>query len=191
MYRLLLILFINICIISCTPLQLPQYEVWHVITIEDEFTDVSTKIVTVAGGTPLHLYPFIGIREGELFVGIRSGGKIKVPTGQVQIRIDNNKTWSISPEETPLHYIPQQSLKINQNIELQENIYEQMVRMMSPFTAAIGDKAKAIVKEMLSGKEIIYRSIGFNQSGSTGRYPIDESFYKAMRQIGITPNSFN
>lgn len=67
---------------------------------------------------------------------------------------------------------------------------ENMTKIMSPYTATTGDKAKSIIKEMLLGKVIKYRTVGMNQAASTtGEAVIDGSFLKSLREIGINPEN--
>jgi hypothetical protein len=75
--------------------------------------------------------------------------------------------------------------------EIQKNTQEFMTKSLSPFTAATGDKAKAIIKEMFYGRNMIYRTVGYNQANSTeGEVIIDDSFRRAMEQIGMTKDMF-
>ena len=182
---------------------------WKAVASTDEFTDVTTKMVTVgefstAQGVytkPMSLYPFVGVREGEVIVGVRSGGRFRIPAGQVQLRIDENTAWTITTEETPLYLVPEvqglpsmtSDAKTNELVdEAQKKMMATMHRSMSPFTAATGEKAKQILNQMLSGKRLIYRSVGINQAGArTGEVALDESLTIGLRQIGIDPNSLS
>lgn len=180
--------------------------VWKPVSNFDEFTDVSTKMVTVgeyAGGRlvvtqSLKYYPFVGIQNGELFVGIRSGGRFRVPTGTVQIRIDANPAWTIAPDETPVALAPSlptiQMDGMPQSVDmasLQKQALSNATKMMSPYTAATGDKAKSIIRQMLNGKIIKYRTVGMNQAASTtGEVKLDASFVEALKSVGINPDAF-
>lgn len=177
---------------------------WVAMSSQDLFTDVNTKMVTV-GSLPsrgmlftqsLHYYPFVGFQNNELYVGIRSGGAYRVPTGTVEIRIDNNKSWVISPEETPVQLVPSiptvtQGFNVP-NVDMakiQSQMMQNVAKMSSPYTATTGAKAKNILKEMLAGKKVIYRTIGLNQAASTtGEVEIDDSFRKSLQKIGINPD---
>lgn len=180
--------------------------VWNSTSNQDQFTDQVTKMVTVGdwkSNTSIvtrsfRYYPFVGVQGDELYVGIRSGGGYRIPTGTVQIRIDDNKAWTIGPDETPVYLVP--SLPKTPiaappgMTELVEKTTAQAMnnaaKMMSPYTAATGDKAKSIIKEMLAGKVVKYRTVGFNQAASTtGEVNIDESFAQSLREIGIAPES--
>lgn len=91
---------------------------WVSTTKVDEFTDLQTCSVTVGSlytnnsvftyGN--HYYPYIEVVNGDLRVGIKSGGKYLIPVGDVQIRIDDNKAWTICSSETPLDYVPKGTL---------------------------------------------------------------------------------
>ncbi|PCI40993.1 MAG: hypothetical protein COB46_05445 [Rhodospirillaceae bacterium] len=177
---------------------------WQATNKVDEFTDKQTKMVTV-GEWPsanylvtqsLKYYPFVGIQNDMIFVGIRSGGRYRVPTGTVQLRIDSSPTWTISPEETPValssSYPILQIQTMPEFANLQSQIMENMTKMMSPYTAATGEKAKKIIKEMMKGKVIKYRVVGANQAASTtGEVALNVSFIKALLLIGITRSFLN
>jgi hypothetical protein len=131
-------------------------------------------------------------------VGVKSGGQFSIPVGDVQLRIDQNKAWTISTSETPLDYVPEGQLKAMQAYapkdpqqqQVVENAYktamEATARSMSPFTAATGEKARSILREMRAGKTVIYRTVGLNQAASTtGEYALDKSLETALNQCGI------
>lgn len=170
----------------------------------DEFTDESRCKVTVGSIYTSNsvytevgkLYPFLEQVDGELRVGVMSGGKYQVPVGTVQLRIDSNKAWTITNAETPVD----KSLDFTSMSGYYENLPEdqqQIVKsaietskqttnqMFQPYTATTGDKARAILNEMLRGKTIIYRSEGVTNSGTTGKYELDESLAAAMKSCGI------
>lgn len=180
-------------------------DLWKATQETDSFSDVSTKMVTVGdfkrgsvlSTSSLRYYPFVGVFDGSLVVGIRSGGRIKVPTGTVQMRIDANQAWTISPEETPVMMTPaiapaatypMPSVAEVNIQQIQEAAMKTVQQSMSPYTVATGDKAKKIIAEMLVGKKLIYRTIGFNQAASTqGEVEIDDSFHRALLLIGVDP----
>ncbi|RYD50764.1 MAG: hypothetical protein EOP52_13150 [Sphingobacteriales bacterium] len=177
---------------------------WVAINSQDQFTDSTTKIVTV-GSLPshgtlftqsMHYYPFVGIQNDEIYVGLRSGGRYPLPTGTVQLRIDNNKSWTITTDETPIYLMPA-SPAIPQGIavpgmdmsKFQTQMMQTVAKAASPYTATTGAKAKSILKEMTTGKKVIYRTVGINQAASTtGEVAIDSSFIESLRKIGIDPN---
>lgn len=179
---------------------------WVTVRNTDQFTDKSSCAVTVGAYYTKHgiytvsnqYYPYIEAVNGDLRVGVKSGGRFLIPVGDVQIRVDQNKAWTISTSETPLDYVPEGQLKAMQAYapkdpqqqQIVENAYktamEATARSMSPFTAATGEKARSILKEMRAGKTLIYRTVGLNQAASsTGEYSLDQSLETALRQCGI------
>lgn len=179
---------------------------WVANSKTDSFTDVSSCAVTVGSLYTSNgvftmtnkYYPYIEVVNGDLRVGVKSGGRFLIPVGDVQLRIDQNKAWTISTSETPLDYVPEGQLKAMQAYapkdpqqqQIVENAYktamEATARSMSPFTASTGEKAQSILKEMRSGKTLIYRTVGLNQAASTtGEYVLDQSLEVALRQCGI------
>lgn len=183
----------------------PKVE-WITVKNTDKFTDKSTCAVTVGSfysqgsvyTASNHYYPYIEAVDGDLRVGVRSGGRFLIPVGDVQVRIDQNPAWTISTSETPLDYVPEGQLKAMQAAAPKDPQQQQIVaiayktamestaRTMSPFTAATGDKARSILSQMRSGRSMIYRTIGLNQAASTtGEYALDQSLEIALQQCGI------
>ncbi len=169
---------------------------WIVIEKTDEFTDITTTTVTV--GTlytrkgvydySFSLYPYISHKStGEIQVGVRCGGKAKIPVGAVQIRIDNNPTWTITPAETPLDETSRQAMNPYQTQDPNVNqAIRTMQASMSPYTACTGEKALAIIGQMAQGHILKYRSSATaNIQGSTGTYQLDQSFREAIQKLNI------
>lgn len=173
----------------------------------DEFTDIKKCSVSVGSYYTTdsvytvnnHFYPYIEIVNGDLRLGVKSGGRYLIPVGDVQLRIDDNQSWSINSSETPIDYAPQgavnymedyaKNLPEEKRVLLQETYKATMqttARAMSPFTATTGDKARTILKQMQSGKKIKYRTVGLNQTGSTtGEYQLGPSLNEALNKCGI------
>lgn len=206
-------LIISISIAGCTsnPI-IPSKITWISSKTTDEFSDKQTCIATVGSIYTVSgaytetgkLYPFIQTLDGKIIVGVKSGGTINMPVGNIQLRIDNNKAWDISTSETPANptnlpgYMQGTLLPTSvytQNLpeeqkEVIENAYKtvmtQTTKLMSPYTAASGEKAESIINEMLNGKILIYRTKGFTgTSSNTGQYTLDSSLAKAMDGCGI------
>jgi hypothetical protein len=207
------IVFSLVILAGCASIT-PKVE-WVASTEFDRFTDQKTCTVTTGSlytqssvfTYTNHLYPFIEVVDGELRVGLKSGGKYKVPVGDVQLRIDKNKAWDISMSETPVNVKPdpQTSAQVDIMTEyakslppeqqaLVVNSYKAAMsstgKMLSPYTATTGDKAKAIVKEMLKGNSLIYRTLGFSQvanygGGTTGEFLLNGSLEVALNKCQI------
>lgn len=177
---------------------------WEATGTADEFTDKTSMMATTsefatAGGlmmTSLRYYPVVKKEGDDIYVGVMSGGRFKMPVGTVQLRIDQNEAWTITPQETPVSMVPAvPSYALNLPPEqaaivksAQDQAMTSTAQLMSPYTVAGGDKAKAIIKQMLAGKTIKYRTVGINQAASTtGEALIDPSFAQSLRLIGIDP----
>lgn len=181
---------------------------WQVVSTQDEFTDQrSCKIDydsgyikdirrKVNGG--IHYYPFVEKVNNTVIFGVQ--GDYKIPVGDVQIRIDNNKAISISYTETPVFYSATSKAKVDisylksegiDNKILQSNIDEMMAnvqKISSPFTATSGDKARLIIDQMKKGKLLKMRVIGFGTnsvSSNSGEYLLGEKFVDALNRCNI------
>lgn len=182
-------------------------QVWKATGSTDEFTDQTTMMVTVGEYTsvpvivtkPFNYYPVVRKVGNEVYVGLMSGGRIKVPVGTVQLRIDQHEAWTISPQETPvslLPEVPQYALNLPpEQAELVKNAQAQAMtsaaQTMSPYTVTGGDKAKAIIKQMAAGHMLKYRTVGLNQAGSTtGEVTLDASFVQSLKQVGIDTSTW-
>ncbi|MGC6782036.1 hypothetical protein ACP0IR_26355 [Pseudomonas aeruginosa] len=179
---------------------------WQATGTTDEFTDKTTMMVTTSdfpsSGSivtrSLHFYPVVRKEGNEIYVGLMSGGRFKIPVGTVQMRIDQNEAWTITPQETPVGLVPavpQYSMNLPQEQaaivkSAQDQAMTNAAQMMSPYTVTGGDKAKKILKQMLSGRNLKYRTVGINQAASTtGETVIDPSLAESLRLIGIDPAS--
>ncbi|NNJ15538.1 hypothetical protein CSV86_009970 [Pseudomonas putida CSV86] len=179
---------------------------WQATGSTDEFTDKTTMMVTTSefpsSGSivtrSLHFYPVVRKEGDEIFVGLMSGGRFKIPVGTVQLRIDQNEAWTITPQETPvsmmpsapqytLNLPPEQAALVKQT---QDQAMLNVTQLMSPYTITGGDKAKKILKQMLAGHTLKYRTVGINQAASTtGEVLIDPTLAQSLRKIGISPES--
>lgn len=183
---------------------------WRATGSTDEFTDKTTMMVTTSEyptsasivTKPLHLYPVVRREGGEIYVGLMSGGRFKIPVGTVQLRIDQNETWTITPQETPVSLMPAAPLGLPQygaNLppeqaamvkQAQDQALLNATQMMSPYTVAGGDKARTILKQMLAGQKLKYRTVGINQAASTtGEVLLDRTLADALRTIGVNPGA--
>lgn len=180
--------------------------VWKATGSTDEFTDKTTMMVTTGDfssgssimTSSLRFYPVVRKEGGQIYVGLMSGGRFKVPVGTVQLRIDQNEAWTITPQETPVSSMPaapQYVLNLPpEQTAIVKNAQEQAMinatQMMSPYTIAGGDKAKKILRQMLSGSVLKYRVVGINQAASTtGEVALDPSLAESLRLIGINESS--
>ncbi len=189
-----------------TPTPTKPLSNWLAFADKDEFSDIWTCSVSVKdfylnkkSYSINHYYPYIETVNGDLRVGIKSSGAYPLTVGDIQLRIDTNPAWEISVDETPLKYIPDNGAKNIQgyvkNIpevsrKAFESTYklamESTARILSIYTAATGDKAQKILKEMLSGEKIKYRKVGLNYgSTKTNEQYLDNSLHDALRTCKI------
>lgn len=179
---------------------------WQATGTTDEFTDKTTMMVTTSEfpssraivTRSLHFYPVVRKEGDEIYVGVMSGGRFKIPVGTVQLRIDQNEAWTITPQETPvsmmpstpqyaLNLPPEQAALVKQ---AQDQAMLNVTQLMSPYTVTGGEKAKKILKQMLAGQTLKYRTVGINQAASTtGETVIDPTLSESLRIIGIAPES--
>lgn len=180
--------------------------VWKATGTTDEFTDKTTMMVTTGDfssgssiiTSTLKFYPVVRKEGSEIYVGLMSGGRFKIPVGTVQIRIDQNEAWTITPQETPVGLVPampdiamglpaeQAELIKKTQAQAMENAY----KMMSPYTVTGGAKAKAILKQMVAGQTLKFRTVGINQAASTtGEVALDGSLAQSLKNIGIDPDT--
>lgn len=165
---------------------------WVATSRTDQFTDITERTVSIRtesgpyGWNKLNV--FVSTRTNTLFLGVKSLSG--VPVGTVQLRIDQNPMVQISPDETPIYMSPALPGSPLVNSNLQNDVMMSMSKIMSPFTATTGDKATNILKQMLSGSEIRYRTVGINEAASTtGKIKLDSSFKRGLQKIGMETNS--
>jgi hypothetical protein len=121
------------------------------------------------------LYPVIRSNSGGLSIGVKAGGAFPLPPGDIDFRIDRNKAWKIKSSETPKDLVTEVDIPSMPTLQLpnfseeQQKAYEEsMAQMMetikeassysSTYTMTTGDKARHIIREMIAGEELIYRS---------------------------------
>lgn len=183
---------------------------WRASLTMDRFNDDIDCFVSVAdywGGDFLytrqnHFYPYVQQKNGELRVGLRSGGRYPIPVGNVKLRIDKNPAWDLLVSESPVDtspvntMLPQDYVKnltesldekskaiVEKSFSAQQKLTSQM---LSTYTAATGDKAKKILQEMLTGKMLISQTAGIPGVKSTiGEALLNESLKMALEDCKI------
>lgn len=117
-------------------------------------------------------YPFLEMVNKELRLGVRSDVLVEQPVGDVQVRIDDRKIWTIASSETPLDYAQKGDRNVAMDIAKRAKL---------PYSVATGEKARAILQEMVAGSLLWYRVLGLNQKiTSAGWFPLDKSFRQAL-----------
>jgi len=188
--------------------------VWEARTFKDEFSDASwcrvqpralttSNLMPMAGlARPRALtFPYVERRGDQLRVGVTSAGGIQLPTGEVQLRIDQHPAQTISPSETPIDTKSPAADAVAAQMKAmaaanpgQTAIYEQVAataasnfsQMMSPYTATTGEKANGLLAQMRGGQEIIYRGVGLNTAATTtGKLMLGDDFRAALAGCGL------
>lgn len=149
------------------------------------------------------LYPFVENSSTHgLLVGVSSGGRMRLPTGDIVWRVDDRPFRTLAAADNPPGMnkpsLPQQDAATAQ-------LVEQQLRLIAAFTAtstvAGGDTARAILDEMLAGGGLVFRAAAATTSyglptgaeQSVGRvtkdglrpYPLDDSFRAGLAACGI------
>ena len=123
-------------------------------------------------------YPIVEMVNKELRLGVRSDVLVELPVGDVQVRIDDRKIWTIASSETP----PDYARRGDWNVTM-----DTVDRAKLPYTMATGEKARAILQEMVAGTLLWYRVLGLNQKvTNAGWFPLDVTFRRALARCGIS-----
>lgn len=195
-------------------------EVWTVSRTSDPITGDSSCVVTAfdtAVGRKYSRYGFLyPVVENNsklgLLVGVSSGGKIRVPTGDILWRVDNNPHRTIRAADNPS--LPGSAMfgsyktgdpETDKRIEeAMANSGNMIAAMTATSTMASGELAQEMLQELLAGQSLLYRQaqiapaygLPSGQTGSVGQYTSDEghvpfkldaSFKRGLAECGIIP----
>jgi hypothetical protein len=180
---------------------------YHVVRSVDAFTDEQTcKTVLgtdfsrgIAEGM-LHTYAlsyfFIERKGNEVAVGITNDGNLPV-AANVQIRVDDGPVTTITPADTPEDMIPASTVPAPTTgfPESDKQIAEAMRiarAQLTPFRVVTGEKAKALLTEIINGHRAIWRSGTMLPQGDRGPVEIRIAGLKeAAAECGIdlTPSA--
>jgi hypothetical protein len=185
--------------------------VWQVTRTSDPITGATSCIVAAfdqAAGMSFSrtgaLYPFVENSSVHgVLVGVSSGGRIRLPTGDIVWRVDDRPFRTLaaadSPTGTTLSAIPQGDPAM-------KTLVDQQMRLVAAATAtstvASGSTARAILDEMLAGRGLVFRAAaattayglptgGGQRVGQITRYgprpyPLDDSFRTGLAACGIS-----
>lgn len=184
---------------------------WTAIRVTDPITEVTSCKVSAtdaAAGMRLTrtgaLYPVVELHsELGLLVGVSSGGKFRVPTGDIVWRVDDLPFHELKAADNPV--MPNASaMPSDVAAEVMQQTTADIHRMIASATAtstmASGDKARTMLAEMISGSGLIYRAAAVQQFGladprahAVGQItkdglrpiPLGASFRAALVQCGI------
>ncbi|MES2302342.1 MAG: hypothetical protein V4521_09765 [Pseudomonadota bacterium] len=184
--------------------------VWQVMRSADPVTGVTTCAVVAsdtAGGLRFTqtgaLYPVVEMNSTHgLLVGVSSGGRLRLPVGDILWRIDDHPHRVVKAADNPA--LAGQASEVP--AATVEALTAQTMRMVQAMTAtstmAGGAAAREMLDEMLAGQTLLFRSastalqIGIpdysalraGQVTAKGirPYPLDASFRAGLVACGIT-----
>ena len=193
-------------------------EAWTVTRNLDPITGVSGCVVAAPDQLSKWKYTRVGVlypvvennSKLGLLVGVGSGGPYRVPTGDILWRVDDNPFRTLKAADNPATapIVQMQPYKTG-NPEVDAKAAQMMAdasrmtaAMMSTSTVASGPAAVDLLKEMLSGRSLIYRQAAVapqyglpsSQTHAVGQItseglrpiPLDESFRRGLQQCSIS-----
>ena len=185
-------------------------ETWQVSRTTDPIIGATTCVVAAydrAAGMSYTrvgaLYPFVeNSGTHGLLVGVSSGGRFRLPTGDIVWRVDDRPFRTLSAANNPAGM---NASTITQGNPAMQQLVDQQMRLVAAAiatsTVASGDTARIMLAEMRAGKGLIYRA-----AAVTGSYglptgaeqkvgqitkdglrpiPLDESFRAGLVKCGI------
>ena len=195
-------------------------EAWTVSRVSDPITGVSRCVVAAPDQfgkfkyTRLgYLYPIVENNSKlGLLVGVSSGGPYRMPTGDIQWKVDGNPFRTLRASDNPAD---NSSLPVNMtpyktgNVQIDAMAAQQMAqasRMVaaatSTSTVASGPAAIELLREMLGGSALIFRqaaaaaqyglpgsqtyAVGQITSEGLRPIPLDASFRRGLSECGIS-----
>lgn len=184
--------------------------VWQVSRSSDPITSASSCIVAAfdqAGGLSYSrtgaIYPFVENSSTlGVLVGVSSGGRMRLPTGRIVWRVDDEPFRTLDPADNPAGTASSTAAQDNPAMK---QLVDQQLRLIAAATAtstvAGGDTAKAMLAEMVAGRGLIFRAEAATQdfglpTGNEGRvglltakglapFPLDDSFRAGLAECGV------
>lgn len=196
-------------------------EVWSVTRSSDPITGSASCVVTAydtAAGMKFSrmgfLYPIVENNPKlGLLVGVSSGGRYRLPTGDILWRVDDNPHRELKAKDNPATEGASFGAAFKTGNEATDRQVEGVMAQTAQLTASLtatstvasGDKAREMLAEMVAGSSLIYRqeaaSPAFGlpsaRTAEVGQYTnkgqepffIDASFHRGLAECGITPPS--
>jgi hypothetical protein len=185
---------------------------WQVLRATDPITRVTTCSVaatdhirntrfTMTGG----LYPVVEMSSTYgLLVGVSSGGRIRMPTGDILWVVDDKPYRTLRAAENPgSPAMPATSSDAAKAIDAVTAYAMQLARSgAATSTMASGVKAREMLDEMLQGRSLLFRAAGWgqqtglpdysammagqiNEKGELHPVPLDTSFRAGLQECAI------
>lgn len=144
------------------------------------------------------LYPIVEMNSKHgLLVGVSSGGRVRIPSGDILWRVDDLPYRGLKAANNPTNRSGTSALPADAAAKLTQD----MLALTTASTVASGDTAWAMLDEMRRGKDLQYRqaeantAYGLPQSSAQlagqltkkglAPFPLDASFHAALARCGI------
>ncbi len=191
---------------------------WSVSRVSDPVTGNETCVVAAFDrGAGLrfsrtgYLYPIIEMHPVHgLLVGVSSGGRFRLPTGDILWRVDDRPHRELkaagNPPSSALSFaMPAAAAGDDAPSRAMRDTVEQALRLSAGLaatsTVASGDTARTMLDEMLMGRSLIFRAsaavpdhglpsartyeVGQVTAKGVRPFPLDESFRSGITTCGI------
>ncbi|EQB00234.1 hypothetical protein L288_18525 [Sphingobium quisquiliarum P25] len=194
-------------------------DVWSVTRSSDPITGTTSCVVTAydtAAGMKFSrmgfLYPIVENNPKlGLLIGVSSGGRYRLPTGDILWRVDDNPHRELKAADNPAVGGTSFGAAFKTGNEATDRQVEGVMVQTAQLTASLtatstvasGDKAREMLAEMAAGRSLIYRqeaaspafglpsarTAEVGQYTSKGQEPflIDASFHRGLTECGIIP----
>ena len=208
-----------LCLAGSAQAEKPRRGAWDVIRTTDPIIGASTCVVAAldyVGKDSFSrmgmLYPIVENNPVHgLLIGISSGGKFRLPTGDIVWRVDDRPFRELKAEDNPATG-PMPTIPVAAGDAASKAMQDTLaltmkmtVSMTATSTMASGDRAKSMLEEMLAGKALIFRSaavttayglqnnamyrVGQITENGLRPIPIDDSFRQGLAACRIAPAS--
>lgn len=185
--------------------------VWQVTRSSDPITGTSSCIVAaydqaaeLSYSRTGMLYPFVENSSVHgVLVGVSSGGRVRLPTGDIVWRVDDRPFRTLVAADNPAGAT---TSAVPQGVPGMQQLVDQQMRLIAAATAtstvASGDTARAMLAELLAGSGLVFRaaaatasyglptgsdrSVGLLTKEGVRPYPLDDSFRAGLTACGIT-----
>jgi hypothetical protein len=135
-------------------------------------------------------YFFAERRGSQIIAGITNDRKLPV-AGDIQIRVDDGPVTTITPADTPESLLPPMSIPVTPSGY--PSVDEQIARSMHvaraqmlPYRVLEGERAKALLRSIVSGRRAIWRSVTMIAAADSGPAEIKiEGLKEALQECGI------
>jgi hypothetical protein len=203
--------YLALCIAPSAPARKAPKAVWQVNRTSDPITGATSCIVAAydqAAGLSYSrtgkLYPLVEKNSTHgLLIGVSSGGRYRLPTGDIVWRVDGRPFRTLAAADNPAGM---NVSAVPPGNPAMQTLVDQQMRLVAAATAtstvASGSIARAMLAEMLAGSGLIFRaaaatasyglptgsgrSVGLLTKDGVRPYPLDASFRAGLTACGIT-----